>query len=64
MEMLRLEGGDGEAYGGGSGVAKDLISHAAWTQDFFNGPQSKERTSRLCLPRNYRQSYRPGGTET
>jgi len=54
MEMLRLEGGDGEAYGGGAGVAKDLISHAAWTQDFFTGPQSKERTCQSRLSNNCR----------
>jgi len=54
MEMLRLEGGDGEAYGGGSGIAKDLISHAAWTQDFFTGPQSKERTFQLRILHNSR----------
>ena len=45
MELLRLEGGDGEVYGGGTGIARDLISHAAWTQDFFTGPPSKERIS-------------------
>jgi hypothetical protein len=54
MEMLRLEGGDGEVYGGGTGIAKDLISHAAWTQDFFTGVSSKERTSQLRIPHNSR----------
>ena len=44
MEVLTLEGGDGETYGDGSGMARDLISHAAWSQDFFSGNQPKERT--------------------
>jgi hypothetical protein len=43
MEVLKLEGGEGETYGGGGGMAKDLICHAAWSQDFFTGGQPKER---------------------
>jgi hypothetical protein len=48
MEMLKLEGGDGEAYRGSTGISRDIISHAAWSQDFFTaGQQPKERTSPL-----------------
>lgn len=44
METLRLEGGSGETYGGGAGIAKDIISHAAWSQDFLTtGQAPKER---------------------
>lgn len=47
METWRLEGGSGDTYGGGTGVTKDIISHAAWTQDFFTSGQApKERISR------------------
>lgn len=42
LETLKLEGGDGDTYGGISG-SKTNITHAAWTQDFINGPPSKER---------------------
>lgn len=50
METLRLEGGDGETYGGATGIAKDIISHAAWSQDFFTpGQQPKDRISPLAL---------------
>jgi hypothetical protein len=46
METLRLEGASGDTYGGGTGVTKDIISHAAWTQDFFiSGQAGKERIS-------------------
>lgn len=45
---MKLEGGDGEAYRGSTGIARDIISHAAWSQDFFTGGQQpKERTSPL-----------------
>ena len=48
METWKLEGGDGETYGGATGIATDIISHAAWSQDFFTpGQQSKERISPL-----------------
>ena len=43
MEILKLEGGEGETYGGGSGMTKDIISHAAWSQDFFTASQPKEQ---------------------
>jgi len=44
IETIKLEGGDGETSGGVTGVTKDIISHAAWSQDFFTGGQTKERT--------------------
>jgi hypothetical protein len=47
MEFIKLEGGEGETYGGGNGFVKDLISHAAWTHEFFTGPQIRERLSAL-----------------
>lgn len=48
METLKLEGSDGEAYGGTTGIAGDIISHAAWSQDFFTaGQPAKERISPL-----------------
>ena len=43
MEVLKLDGGEGQTYGGGATSSRDSISHAAWTHDFFNGPPSKER---------------------
>ena len=50
METLRLEGGNGETYGGATGIdatgiGKDMISHAAWSQDFFTPGQPKDRAS-------------------
>jgi len=43
METLRLDGGDGQTYGGEEGIDGEQVTHAAWTQDFFNGAPSKER---------------------
>lgn len=56
METLKLDGGEGHTYGGGTAPIKDLISHAAWTQDFFSGPPTKERTLNLFFANSYRQS--------
>lgn len=50
METSRLEGGDGETYGGATEIAKDIISHAAWTQDFFtSGQLPKDRESTILF---------------
>jgi hypothetical protein len=43
METLKLDGGEGQTYGGTIGSSKDMISQAAWTQDFMTGPPIKER---------------------
>lgn len=43
METLKLDGGEGQTYGGGATSSRDLLSHAAWTHDFFSGPATKDR---------------------
>lgn len=43
MESLKLDGGEGQTYGGGATSSRDIVSHAAWTHDFFSGPATKER---------------------
>jgi hypothetical protein len=43
METLKLDGGEGETYGGGNGVGKDTLLYAAWAQDFFTGQPNKDR---------------------
>lgn len=55
METLKLDGGEGHTYGGGTAPTKDLISHAAWTQDFFSGAPTKERNSCLGFSKHLRQ---------
>ena len=49
MEALKLDGAGGHTFGGGTATTRDMISHAAWTQDFFNGPPTKERKYRSML---------------
>jgi hypothetical protein len=48
METLKLDGGEGQTYGGGSGSTRDMISQAAWTQDFMTSPPTKERMFLHC----------------
>ena len=45
METLKLDGGEGQTYGGGATSSRDILSHAAWTHDFLSGPATKERIS-------------------
>ena len=47
MEMLKLDGGEGQTYGGGATGSRDILSHAAWTHDFFSGPATKERSPQI-----------------
>jgi len=44
MEIMKLDGGEGQTYGGVDEPPKDPVTHAAWTQDFFaGGTPTKER---------------------
>lgn len=48
METLKLDGGEGHTYGGGATCSRDLLSHAAWTHDFFTAPAAKDRMLQAC----------------
>jgi hypothetical protein len=48
METLKLDGGEGQTYGGGATCSRDLLSHAAWTHDFFTAPAAKDRILQAC----------------
>jgi hypothetical protein len=55
MDTLKLDGGDGQTYGGQATSSRDTVSHAAWTHDFFGGPATKERSVPSSINTDFRR---------